>query len=64
MMAERWRCARPFRAGRTPSWDHILLSDERRAALLAAVAAAIERHSGVIRLAYRTWLCLGRRRSR
>ena len=40
--------------------DHILLSDERRAPLLAAVAAAIERQGGAVRLAYRTWLYLGR----
>jgi SAM-dependent methyltransferase len=40
--------------------DHILLSHEQRAALLTAVAAAIEQHGGAITLAYRTWLHLSR----
>jgi SAM-dependent methyltransferase len=40
--------------------DHILLPEDQRAALLAAVASAIDHHGGTLRIAYVTRLCLAR----
>ncbi len=40
--------------------DHIVLGDEDREPLLAAVEAAIERHGGTVAFAYRTSLYLAR----
>jgi len=38
--------------------DHIVLADDRRAALTAAVSDVIERHGGTLRMSYVTKLCL------
>jgi hypothetical protein len=38
--------------------DHIVLPDDRRAALTAAVGDVIERHGGTLRMSYVTKLCL------
>jgi hypothetical protein len=40
--------------------DHILLADETRAALLAAVRDVIDRHGGTLSLPLVTKLCLAR----